>query len=343
MLTIDGAYHEGGGQIIRTSVALSALTGNPVRIINIRAKRCNPGLQAQHVVGILSLAKLCGAKTTGVEIGSNAVEFIPKEIKGGEYSVDVGTAGSIPLVLQTLILPAIHAKEPVNFEISGGTDVKWSPTIDYTKHIFFYFLEKMGADVKIDILKRGFYPKGGGAVKAAIKPAKMARLELANSGHRGEKCKIRIWSAASECLKNARVAERQADGANRIFQGIMAAGNITERTIEYAQSLSAGSSILIQADYENCRLGATALGELYKPAEKVGEEAALLLEKQMRSGACLDEWMADQIVPYLALFGGSVKVAEITPHAETNMWVVEQFLNIKFNADKERHIIAIKS
>lgn len=331
MIQIDGSHHEGGGQIIRTSVALSALTGKPVKIINIRAKRCNPGLAAQHLTSILALAKLCDAKVTGAEISSQTIEFTPGKIKGGAYRVDVGTAGSIPLVLQTLILPAIHAKEDVILEITGGTDVKWSPTIDYMQHIFCGSLRKMGAGINLEIEKRGFYPKGGGKVKITIKPAKLEPLNLTE---RGKLEKIDVWSIASENLKNAKVAERQVEGAAKVL------GNkFGKIKVLYVPALSAGSSFHIHAHYENCKLGATSLGELYKPAEKVGEEAAQLLKKQMDSGGCLDEWMADQILPFLAISGGAVKVAEITPHCETNIWVIEQFLDVKFEVEKEKGII----
>lgn len=334
MLIIDGSHHEGGGQIIRTAIALSALTGKPVKIINIRAKRCNPGLAAQHVTGILALAKLCDAKVSGAEIGSETIEFSPKQIKGGNYSIDVGTAGSIPLILQALVLPALHAKEETVLEITGGTDVKWSPAISYFQYLFSDFLKKMGAEITVEILRRGFYPKGGGKVIVAIKPCKLNRLNLTE---RGVLKRIEIMSIASNGLKGAKVAERQAEGAKKVLK---AAETVA---IEYSDSLSPGSSFHIHAQYENCRLGATALGEMHKPAEKVGEEAASLLKKQMDSNGCLDEWMSDQIVPYLALAGGAVKVAEITPHTETNIWVVEQFLGDKFEVDIERKVLKVKN
>jgi len=332
-IIIDGSHHEGGGQIIRTAVALSALTGKAVKIEKIRAGRPKPGLQAQHLAGLLAVAKLCDAKVTGAEIGSETIEFTPKEIKGGNYRIDVGTAGSISLVLQAMVLPALHAKENVSLRITGGTDVKWSPAISYFEHVFCHFLKKMSAEIIVDIRKRGFYPKGVGIVSVAIKPCKLKALELTE---RGALKGIEIESVASSGLKGAKIAERQIEGAKKILNAV------TNANTEYSDSLSPGSSIHVHAEYENCRLGATALGEQYKPAEKVGEEAAMLLKKQMDSGACIDEWMADQIVPYIALSGGSVKVAEITPHTETNIWVVEKFLGKKFEIDEKAKIIKVK-
>jgi len=333
MILIDGSYLEGGGQIIRTSIALSAITGKPVKIINIRAKRPNPGLRAQHLKGIEATAKLCKTELKNVKIGSESIEFIPKEIKGGSFSINVGTAGAITLVLQTLVLPSIHAEEDVILEITGGTDVKWSPTINYFKHIFCYFLAKMGIDIFVETLKYGFYPKGGGKVKVTIKPCK--KIKPINLIERGNMEKIEVRSIASETLRNRRVAERQSEAAKKILK-------FENETITYVSTLSSGSSINLHAYFENCKLGASELGERGKLAEKVGEEAAKSLVKQIDSNACLDKWMADQILPYMALAGNSkVSIAEITNHVKTNIWVIEKFLPVKFEIDEINKIISL--
>ncbi|MBU4246278.1 MAG: RNA 3'-terminal phosphate cyclase [Nanoarchaeota archaeon] len=334
MLIIDGSYHEGGGQIIRTAVAFSALTGKAVRIENIRAGRQNPGIQAQHLAAVNAVAKLCNARVKGASMGSLALEFSPNPIQGGSFSIDIGTAGSIPLVFQAIVLPALHARENVIFEITGGTSVLWSPTINYFQDIFCYFLKKMGVDINVGLASYGFYPKGGGIVKAIITPC--ANLKPLNLTKRGSLDKINFLSVASESLKGAKVAERQIEGAKNILKEYHG-----KTEISYCNTPSPGSFIYLDANYENCKLGASAIGELYKPAEKVGEEAANRLDKQMESDACLDEWMADQIVPYLALSGGSVKVEEITPHVETNIWVVERFLGKIFEVDKAKKIIRV--
>lgn len=334
MILIDGSYLEGGGQIIRTSIALSAITGKPVKIINIRAKRCKPGLRAQHLKGIEAAAKLCNAELKNARIGSTSIEFIPKEVKGGYFSIDVGTAGAIALVLQTLVLPSIHAKEEVVLEITGGTDVHWSPTTTYFQHIFCDFLKNMDIDIYIETLKHGFYPKGGGKIKVIIKPCK--KLKPLNLTKRGSLKRIDIWSIASENLKKAKVAERQVEGTKRALK--MDFENVN---IKYVSSLSAGSSVHVHAHYENCKLGATAIGKLGKPAEKVGEEAGKHLKKQIDSNACLDEHMADQILPFMALTSNSkVSVAKITNHVKTNIWVIEKFLSVKFGINKNNKIIS---
>lgn len=183
MISIDGSYLEGGGQTLRTAVALSAITGKPCKIFNIRKGRKKPGLQAQHLKGIEAAAKLCNAELKNAKIGSDSIEFAPKKIKGGYFSIDIGTAGSISLVLQTLVLPAIHAEEEVILEITGGTDVPWSPDIEYFQEVFCRNIKKMGIEIESEILKYGFYPKGGGKVKVKIKPCK--NLKSLNLTERG--------------------------------------------------------------------------------------------------------------------------------------------------------------
>jgi RNA 3'-phosphate cyclase len=332
MIEIDGSYLEGGGQIIRTSIALSAITGKPCKITNIRSGRKNPGLQAQHLKGIEAAAKLCDAETKGLSLGSQEVEFHPKKIKGGKFSVDVGTAGSITLVLQTVFPICLFAENDSHLEITGGTDVSWSPSIQYFKHIFLNSMETMGMkreDADLKIINYGFYPKGGGKVAIKIKPFRnFKNLELTT---RGKFEKIDIRSVASEELKGKKVAERQISGAENVLN------NIDKKDAIYDRTLSIGSSIHAHAHFENCKIGASMLGEIGKSAESVGRDCALLLEDQMDSDGCFDEWMADQILPYIALAGESkISVTEVTDHCRTNIWVIEKFLPVKFEIEGNR-------
>ncbi len=364
MITIDGSHHEGGGQIIRTAVALSALTGKAVRIEKIRAGRPNPGLAAQHIAAVEAVAKLCNAKVRGADIGSQVLEFEPKKITGGESLVKISTAGSIGLVLQALLIPAAFAEKPLkimksqdgDFKLSkprafergfkiridgGATFGKWAPPVLYLEHVVLPNLSRAGINFKINVLKEGFYPKGGALVEVETELAKPKKIELLE---RGEVRKICGISIASNHLKNARVAERQKDAAIRALEPVMEmVGKTVEIKAEYVDASCPGSGIVLWADCGSSVLGADAIGELYLPAEKVGENAAKKLLKQIDSGACLDEWMADQIVPYLALAEGVVKVAEITPHTETNIWVVEQFLGNRFEVDKAKNILCVKT
>lgn len=334
MIEIDGSYLEGGGQIVRTSVALSAVTEKPCKIINIRRGRKDSGLKAQHLKGVEAVAKLTSGKVKGLSIGSHEIEFVPGKIKGGKYKIDVGTAGSISLVLQTLVPACLHADGVVELEIIGGTDVKWSPNVEYFQEVFCRNVNRMGIEIESEILKYGFYPKGGGLVRIKIKPCK--KLRPLNLVERGNIKRYDIRSIANKTLEEAKVAERQIEGAKEIIP------KFDCEFLNYVDTLSVGTSVHIHSHCDNSELGATVLGERGKKAEDVGKECAELLKKQIDSNACLDRWMADQILPYMALAGsGKVSVAEITKHAKTNMWVIEKFLPVKFNIDEKNKIISI--
>lgn len=328
MIEIDGSFGSGGGQIIRTAVGLSALTGKPCRIVNIRKGRPSPGLKAQHMKGVEAVGKLCDANVKGLEIGSETIEFVPKEISHKDLSVDVGTAGSVTLVLQSLMVPAVHTGKELEFEIIGGTDVKWSPTFAFFEAVLCGNLEKMGIKIEPKVLKAGYYPRGGGRVKVKVFPCK--RIEPINWTEQGELMRIDSWSFASKELEKADVAERQMKGFEEVFK------KVDCRDVQYVETLSTGSSIAAHA-HCNTVIGASSLGERGKPAEKVGRECADLLKKQIDSGACLDEHMADQILPYMAMAaeGGEsrVSVAKVTDHCKTNIWVIEKFLPVKFSIE----------
>jgi RNA 3'-phosphate cyclase len=327
MIEINGSYLEGGGQILRTACALSALTKKPCHIFNIRKNRPKPGLMPQHLLGIQALAQLCNGRLEGDFLGSEEIKFYPGEISRDRVSVNIPTAGSITLVLQTLIPPALFASFPIQISFDGGaTDTFFSPTIDHFRYVFLKILEKMEAKVEIEILKRGYYPEGGAKVVAKIFPSKLKRLDLTE---RGNFKKILAISGASEFLKNKKVAERQIAGAREILGKL----NLPiEEKIEYYETQSPGSQICLIAEFENTIIGTDNLGKLGKRAEDVGKEAALELLKEQKSGACLDKHLADQILPYMALVGrkSQVTVSEITNHCQTNIWVIEKLLDGKF-------------
>jgi RNA 3'-terminal phosphate cyclase (ATP)/RNA 3'-terminal phosphate cyclase (GTP) len=252
------------------------------------------------------------------------LEFCPKSAERKNVSIDVGTAGSVTLVLQTLMIPASVSQEGLVFEIRGGTHVAWSPTTGYFRHVFCEFLKKMGISASSETLSYGFYPKGGGGIRVKVKPAR--RILPLSLTERGEPLEMEIWSCASRDLQKGRVAERQADQAESVLGS-------AKKSIKYVPSASTGSAITIASNFASCVLGASSLGERGKAAERVGDEAATLMKRQLDSGACLDEWMADQILPYIALAEkrSRIRVAEITQHAETNMRVIEKFLPVEFS------------
>jgi len=335
-IEIDGGHLEGGGQVVRTSIALSAITSRPVKIINIRAKRCKPGLAPQHLKAILACAEMCDAQVSGAEIGSKEVSFIPGKLKSGNFIIDTKTAGSVVLILQTVLIPALHSPSSVKFEIIGGTEGLWAPSIDYFNEIVLRFLEKMGIRVTSKIVKHGFYPKGEGKVIINITPCQNIKpIKLVKQG---KLTRIDIRSGASENLKNAKVAERIIEGAKKIFPKFDCEAPV------YLNTASVGAYSHIHAHYENTILGSTVIGEKKISSEQLGKKCAEILKQDMDTGACLDRYMADQILPFMALSGsGSVSVAEITPHTLTNIHVIEKFLPVKFTIDKENNIISVKS
>jgi RNA 3'-terminal phosphate cyclase (GTP) len=324
MIEIDGSYGEGGGQIIRTAIAMSAIKQVPIRITNIRKGRPNPGLQAQHLTGVRAAAELCNAKLKGAELGSTEIEFSPGKIKTGGFRFDIGTAGAITLVLQTLIPICAFAPGTVRLEIKGGTHALHSPPIEYFQNIFCDYAEKFSLLVDIEVEKYGFFPKGGGVVKVEVKPNK--NYKPLNLTARGKLLNVKVFSIASEDLKGANVADRQVAG----FRAALPADYVVKPFTEYVKTLSTGSAIYAHALFENCKLGCSTLGERGKKAEDVGKECAAGLMKEINSPATVDKHLADQLIPFLGLFGGEFVTSDITEHTKTNIWVVEKFINKRF-------------
>ncbi len=332
MIEINGSFGSGGGQILRTACALSAVTKKPCRVFDIRAKRPKPGLMAQHLLGIQALAHLYNGRLEGDFFGSEEIKFYPGEICRDQVSINIPTAGSITLILQTLTPPALFAPNPVKISFDGGaTDTFFSPTIDYFRCVFLKILEKMEARVESDILKKGYYPEGGAKTKVKIFPSKLKPIRLIKRGYLK---KILAISGASNCLKNKKVAERQMAGVREVLGKLKLP---TEERIEYCDTLCPGSQICLIAEFENTVIGIDNLGKLDKRAEDVGKEAALELLKEQKSEACLDKYSTDQILPYLALAQGKSQVtySEITEHSRTNIWVIEKFLDGKFEIEDD--------
>ncbi|AFL94853.1 RNA 3'-terminal phosphate cyclase [Thermococcus cleftensis] len=324
---IDGSYGEGGGQILRTSVALSVITGKPVRIYNIRANRPNPGLRPQHLHGILALKELSNARVKGAQVGSTVLEFVPGKARAKHVRVPIKTAGSVTLVLQAL-LPAM-AFTGGSFEVTGGTDVPWSPPVDYLRNVTLFALEKMGLKVELEIRRRGHYPKGGGLVTGRVEPWEERKPLKALEWSRIE----RFAGISHATNLPSHVAERQAKAAEERLRELY--GVPVEIETELSRSLGPGSGIVVWAETDKLRLGGDALGKRGKPAEVVGGEAADELIAQLTPGKAADRFLGDQLIPFLAFAGGELGVAEVTNHLVTNVWVVERFLGKIFEVEGE--------
>ncbi|MEM5802112.1 MAG: RNA 3'-terminal phosphate cyclase [Candidatus Aenigmatarchaeota archaeon] len=336
MILIDGGI--GWGQVLRTAIALSSLTLKPVKVINIRKGRPRPGLMAQHATGIKIASEFCNAHVKGLKVGSLEVEFSPKKHHfENKKFINIGTAGSIALLLQTLSPLLIFADKEVELEIKGGTFGLGAPTIEYLKYIAFPILSKLGLkEPEIEIKQQGGYPKGGGLVKIKFFPVeKLSSVKLIE---RGKVKKIKGISLA--CNLPIDVAYRQANAAKNL---LLKNYEEIEITPQVEKSLSPGTSITLWAECENSILGSDNIGKKGVRAENIGEEAAKELIKSIESEAALDKFMADQIIPFIALASGTseIKVEEITEHCETNIRVCEQILGVKFEIDKNRKIISV--
>jgi len=333
MIIINGDFLEGGGQIVRTSVALAALLNKEIKIINVRGKRSPPGLKAQHIAGVKAVAAISKAYVEGLKEGSKELIFKPSSRESGEFHFDVGTAGSISLVLQALMPTAAFSSGKMKITVTGGTDVKWSPTIDYIRFVTLPILKLMGYNAHLTVEKRGHYPKGGGKIIMIIEPVK--QLKSLTLIDRGE---IKEVYGLSHCVKLPKhVAERQAKSAeeklkNEGFKNI-------KIDLEWYQPekdfhLGPGSGITLCAKSNSgAILGADSIGEKGKPAEQVGKEAAETLIEEINSKAALDKHMGDIIIPYLAVANGfsEVTVSKITLHTLTNLKITELIAGVKFN------------
>ena len=340
MLEIPGDLLEGGGQIVRTTIALAALTGKPVKLTKIRDKRPNPGLQAQHVVAVKAVAALCNAETTGLIQGSQELAFTPHGHATGKRSFDVGTAGSIPLILQALMPSAAYALTQVVVELTGGTDVQWSPTIDYVRLIELPLLQLMGYRATIQVRRRGHYPKGGGHVSVSVDPPQV--LKAVGLLEKGQLLGI---EGVSHCVKlPSHVAQRQATAAKeKLNTDGFTQVNIATETYSPNQDphIAPGSGITLLAKFANGAIvGADSLGERGKPAEVVGTDGATKLVAELVSQAPVDRHMGDILIPYMAVAEGRsmIHVSEITLHTLTNIKIAEMVAGVKFEVEGElRH------
>lgn len=334
MVRIDGSRGEGGGQILRTAVSLSAITGKPVEVTNIRAKRQNPGLRPQHMTGIKVIADLFHADVENLKVGAEWIRFAPsdKKFEGGSVKVDIGTAGSIPMILMAVVPAVSLSGNSLEIEVIGGTDVKASPTIDYVKYVVAEAYLSIGIKFLVNVIKRGYYPKGGGIVQSTIEPCRApGMMELLTTRDMAPK----ITSVCGQLPRH--VAERQISSAMIALEkkGI----RCSNYSASIETSVSPGSSILIYSASDfGPFVGGDSIGELGKRAEAVGAEAAERYLESTLAQAPVDPFLADMLVLPLALAKGRSKyrTARATEHLRTNLQVASQIVGCRYSIEQQQ-------
>ncbi len=329
-IDVDGSIGEGGGQILRTALAFSAILQKPVRVSNIRAGRPEPGLKRQHVSAVQVLNTIFGGELTGAREGSSAVTFVPSAPRVRSLSLDMGTAASITLVLQAVV-PAVALNHvDLTLDLVGGTDVPWSPTFDYFDRVVRGAFGAVGIGFEVRSTRRGYYPPGGGRVTAKIASSKgIASLDCA------ERINVSGARIVSRCGSlPRRVAERQLVAASEVLQSARIAvlgGDAIEEP-----SNSPGSSVLVYHSGEGVYLGVDGLGARGKPAEKVGSEAASGFAAALRSGAALDSNLADMLLPLLSMASkpSCARIPEVTEHLRSGLDLAVQFTSCTWSSER---------
>lgn len=339
-LAIDGSHGEGGGQLLRTAVALAVLCQRPLRVFNIRAARPRPGLAAQHLTAVRALAEVCAARVEGLAPGSREILFQPGTVRPGRYRFDVGTAGSIALVLQALLPVAVASQAPFSFHLTGGTDVEHAPPLDYLAQVLLPLLARMGARVDLRLLRRGYYPRGGGAVQVDIAPGGPLRALVLDRP--GALRAVEVHAHTARLPDH--VAQRMAEAARQVLAAQLAAP-VTVLTTRWPPetALGSGGAIVLVADCEHTRLGASALARRGVPAEALGEAAAGALLAELAAGATLDVHAADQLPVYMALAQGTSRfqARHLSRHAETALWLLRQFIPLRVEVEPQPAGVAV--
>lgn len=325
MLTIDGSFGEGGGQIVRTSVALSLITGKPFRIHRVRARRDKPGLRRQHLTAVQAAARVGQATVTGAEVGSREFSFIPGEIKAGDYLFDIGTAGSTTLVLQTVLPPLMIQPSPSRLTLVGGTHNAFAPPLDFLQKSFLPLVNRTGPRITAELERYGFYPAGGGRFNVTIDPAReLSRLDILERGE------IRSQTARALVLNlPAHIAERELAV---VSQKLGLKGDQL-RVEASTNAYSAGNAVMIEIESDHLTEVVTRLGERGVRAETIAERAADEAIHYLESGVPVGEHLADQLLIPLALAGGgSFVTLRPSLHTTTNIEVIRKFLDIAIEA-----------
>jgi RNA 3'-phosphate cyclase len=341
MLHIDGSYGEGGGQIVRTAVSLSVLTQTPITIDNIRHNRSLPGLRPQHHTALSIMKTLSDAETSGLSVGSSRVMFKPRGFRSGSFSFDIGTAGSMVLVFQTIILGMLQTEETVTIRLRGGSDVKWAPSWDYFTSVFLPVIRGMGVNVSAELLKRGYYPKGGGEALVRIEALKKDLSSIMFPMYHPKKIHGRIH------LGNLpdHIAKRMKHSV--LQKAVEQDMTVTIQTLR-SETDSSGVILTLWSAEEGGMLGSVRLGEKGVSSERVGSDAFELLLSDINCGASVDMFLCDQLLPYVAMARDEslFRVRSISGHVSTNLWTLKHFfpdLRVSFVRDGSCMLVKKKS
>lgn len=321
-LLIDGSMGQGGGQILRTCLALSLCRGIAVRVENIRRDRPRPGLMPQHLVAVRAAAEISAAQVEGAELGSRVLTFRPGPVRAGSYRFDIGTAGSTTLVLQTVLPALLDAEDVTELVIQGGTHNPLAPPYDFVERAFLPLLRRMGAKVDITLARPGFYPVGGGIVRVQVQPVRaLAPLELVRPGARR-----RLEARALVSRLPRHIAERELAVLHRELA--IPAAALRVRAVG---APGPGNAVMVDVVWDNVTEVFTAIGRKGVPAEVVAEEVVVPVRRYLRAGVPVGQHLADQLLVPLALAGGGVFVS-LTPtgHTRTNAEVIRRFLDVWF-------------
>jgi RNA 3'-phosphate cyclase len=326
---IDGAWGEGGGQLIRTAVALAAITHTPIRVRHVRANRQPPGLAPQHLTAVRAVATLCGGETRGLELRATGFAFAPGPIVAGEFRFDVGTAGSLTLLAQALLPVLASAPGPCMVRLIGGTDVRAAPPFDYFRQVLLAHLAALGVPVRCTLHRRGYYPRGGGDIELVTQPARprARRFDAATSP------RAILGRAHTDHLPR-HVATRMSDAARTPLSR-----QATEIEVEVAaEAANPGGSIVLWTHDGGSVLGAGRVAERGVRAEVLGAAVGAELAADLAAGIALDVHSADQLLVWLALADGesAFTTRAVTPHARTAIWLIEQFVPVRFEIASDR-------
>jgi RNA 3'-terminal phosphate cyclase (ATP) len=321
MILIDGAIGAGGGQVLRSCLTLSVVTGQSFTIKNIRARRKNPGLRAQHLSAVQLVGVISNASVKGAELGSTNLSFSPLANQPGKYQREIGTAGSTSLVLQTVYLPLSLLDHPSTITISGGTHVPMAPSFDFVNQHWLYYIKKMGFDISLEIIRAGFYPKGGGRIQGSIHPINLIKpLNLQQRGSLKQ-----IWGVSAVANLERGIAKRQRERVLRRLGGKFPLNDIR---IMHFPSKSKGTTLYLICEFEHSQCCYFSLGAKGKPAEQVADEVCEKIEDFLSTDATIDEYLADQLLLPLSFASGNstFSTARITDHLVTNAEVIRKFL-----------------